>query len=872
MKIAAGTKLGPYEIEHAIGAGGMGVVYRADDSRLGRKVAIKVLPNAKGEHFRRFEREARTIGSLNHPNLLTLHDVGDYDGVPFLVTEMLDGESLRARLSKGPLRLREVLKIGAEVARGLAAAHGAGVIHRDVKPDNIFLTSEGRTKILDFGIAKLRRSTGEMRAVQASDIGHSDTVTPTTADTGVVVGTPGYMAPEQLDAGTIDERTDIFSLGVVLYEMICGKRAFASNSVVEESYAILKTPAEPPKGATKALARVVLRCLEKRPDARFQSAMDLAFALDELDASTDPVARISKVSIEPTPRPSAPTIRDERPVFAAPTRRPTLWIALAAALCVLGVLAGILVGRRSAPTAAVATRWPSLIEGGPAYQRVTYHAQSTWFARLAADGNSVLYSTMREGRPQVMRSQISHPSVQPLGVAGRLLDVSSKGEIAVVVDEIADAGGTLARVLEGSGPRAIADRVTAATWLPDGESLAIVRGGSAIEYPIGVPIVKRSAGKLDFLRASPTGDRFAFVYHPAANDTQGTVIVTDKAGVQLVASTDQNGIEGVAWSPDGSEVWFSNASTILALDRNGVERVVLRGPSRLILADVRGNRILVAPSDIRLKMFTGPRAGPFREVGWFDASLVESMSADGSVIAFVEATGTGQNADGYAQFIRRGDAPPTLITNGYKLALLPDASAAVGIAEGNKLWKLPTGVGTPTALPLGAIARLDIGAPVAMSWSGRYVVLTAAEATGGMKLWRIDLDAPTPAAIPVAYDGGGYAISPDGATVAIAAPTGGVQLAPVAGGDGRTLAGPVGEQPLSFTGDGTALFVMHLVGETIEVDKRDVATGARTPWARIVPEQAPSFYTVALDANGDNVTYSTNSDASDLYVLEPSVP
>src|SRR5688572_22245095 len=138
MKIAAGTRLGPYEIEHAIGAGGMGVVYRADDSRLGRKVAIKVLPHARGEHFRRFEREARTIGALNHPNLLTLHDVGDHEGVPFLVTEMLDGESLRARLSRGPLRLREAIQIGADVARGLAAAHDAGVIHRDVKPDNIF--------------------------------------------------------------------------------------------------------------------------------------------------------------------------------------------------------------------------------------------------------------------------------------------------------------------------------------------------------------------------------------------------------------------------------------------------------------------------------------------------------------------------------------------------------------------------------------------------------------------------------------------------------------------------------------------------------------------------------------------------------------
>lgn len=868
MKIAAGTRLGPYEIEHAIGAGGMGVVYRADDSRLGRKVAIKVLPHAIGDHFRRFEREARTIGGLNHPNLLTLHDVGEHQGTPFLVTEMLEGESLRARLSRGPLRLREAVQIAAQVARGLAAAHDAGVIHRDVKPDNIFLTSEGRTKILDFGIAKLRRATSEFPAV---DIAHEKTVTPTTADTGMVIGTPGYMAPEQLDAGKVDERTDLFALGVVLYEMICGRRAFASESAVEESYAILKTPADPPKGATKAIARVVLRCLEKRPDARFQSATDLAFALDELDASTDPVARISKVAIEPDPQTVA-TVREsasafhERPVPRGGRGR---WIALAGLIGVAGVLAGTLIGRSTRPTTgSVAARWPSFVEGGPVYRRVTYQTQSKWYARLAPDSNSVLYSANREGREQVIRSQIAHPSIQPLGIDGRLLDVSSKGELAVVTGD-PDAGGTLTRVLEGSGPRAVVDRVTAATWLPDGEQLAIVRAGLAIEFPIGTVIAKRATGRLAMLRASPTGDRFAFVDHPASADTKGRVVVIDATGKLLLQSADQNGVHGLAWSPDGTEIWFSNNSTIFALDHSGRERVVLRGPTRLVLADTRAGKILVAPSDIRLKMFTGPRGGPFRDVGWFDSSEVESVSSDGTAIAFIEAAGTGVVGDGHAQFLRRGDRPASLIAQGFHLTLLPDASAAIVLVGATQLSRVPTGAGTASNLPLGKIATLDIGDRIASSWSGRYVVVRGAEAGSAMKLWRIDLEDPIPAPIEVAHDGRHHPISPDGATVAVTRAEGGIELVTVASGARRGLAGPAGEQPLSFTGDGTAVFVMHLTGDTIEVDRIDLATAERSPWTRISPEQKPVYYSVVLDATGETVTYSTNSDASDLYVLEP---
>ena len=854
MKLATGTRLGPYEIDHAIGAGGMGVVYSADDSRLGRKVAIKILPNAKGEYLRRFEREARTIGALNHPNLLTLYDVGEHDGTPFLVTELLDGESLRARLSKGSLALRAAIQIARDVARGLAAAHDAGVVHRDVKPDNVFLTTEGRTKILDFGIAKLKRATADMPVV---DIAHEPTYTPTTQDTGMVIGTPGYMAPEQLDGGTIDARTDIFALGVVLYEMICGRRAFASENAVEESYAILKTTPVPPKGATKAVARVVMRCLEKRPDARFQSATDLAFALDELDASTDPIARISKLAIEPDPS-VATTVRDPVPARSPePSRR---WIAITGAVAVIGVLSGVLIGRAIGRRQGLQAAWPSVVVGGPVYERVTYHSQSRWDARLAPpDGASALYTTHRDGKDQIVRSQRGNPSILPLGIAGRLLDVSSKGELAVVSDELPGVGGTLARVLEGAGPRSVTDRVTCAAWLPDGDSFAIIRAGQTLEAPIGTTIAKRPTGHMDLLRASPAGDAFAFADQLGSTDTRGRVVIVDKTGVTIAVSSEQAGIEGLAWSPDGTEVWWSNSPTIFAIDRHARERVVLNGVSRLVLLDIRGGKVLVAPSDVRLKMFTGPRGGPFKDVAWFDSSDVESVSADGRVIGFTEAAGTGETAAGYPQFVRNGSEPATLFAHGMRSAMLPDASAALVVVD-HQLSRVPIGLGTATTIPLGAISAFDISDHIAIGWSGKVAVVRGVDASGAMKLWRLDPSDPVrpPQPLAVAHPGGPHPVSPDGARLALVRARGGVDVIALDGTMTTAIDGVVGEVPLSFSGDGRYLFVSHQVNDAIEVDRIDPTTGAREAWAKITPEQRPVYYSVVLSADGETLTYSAN--------------
>ncbi len=284
MALAAGTKLGPYEIIAPIGAGGMGEVYRARDTRLGRDVALKILPESfsgEADRLRRFEQEARSVAALNHPNILAIHDIGEHDGTPFIVSELLEGNSLRAELDNGALPQRKTIDYGVQIAHGLAAAHEKGIVHRDLKPENVFVTKDGRIKILDFGLAKLAQKPGSQ----------PDEVTLTSGHTavGMVMGTASYMAPEQVRGEAADPRTDIFSFGAVLYEMISGVRAFRRDTTAETMTAVLKDdPAElsgPVRMVSPTLERIVRRCLEKSPDQRFQSARDLSFALSALSGT-----------------------------------------------------------------------------------------------------------------------------------------------------------------------------------------------------------------------------------------------------------------------------------------------------------------------------------------------------------------------------------------------------------------------------------------------------------------------------------------------------------------------------------------------------------------------------------------------------------
>jgi serine/threonine protein kinase len=290
MTLISGTKFGPYEIQSPIGAGGMSEVYRAQDTRLGRDVAVKVLPESfsrESERLHRFEQEARAVAALNHPNILAIFDTGENNGSPFIVSELLDGEMLRSVLDRGALPQRKTIEYGVQIAQGLAAAHEKGIVHRDLKPENIFVTKDGRIKILDFGLAKL---------AQKASVAASEGVTLTSSHTaaGVVMGTASYMAPEQVRGEPVDPRTDIFGFGAVLYEMLSGKHAFLRETPAETMTAVLKEDppdlSDPGHLLSPALDRIVRRCVEKIPDQRFQSARDLSFALGALSGTDSSAA------------------------------------------------------------------------------------------------------------------------------------------------------------------------------------------------------------------------------------------------------------------------------------------------------------------------------------------------------------------------------------------------------------------------------------------------------------------------------------------------------------------------------------------------------------------------------------------------------
>src|SRR5438094_1085520 len=314
MTLSPDTKLGPYEIIAPLGAGGMGEVYRARDTKLGRDVAIKLLPasfSGDSDRLHRFEQEACAAGALNHPNILVIHHIDTHKGAPYIVSELLEGETLRQRMSGAALAQRRVTDYAGQIAHGLAAAHEKGIVHRDLKPDNLFITKDGRVKILDFGIAKLTRS----------DSSQSQTDIPTRrvdTDPGVVMGTVGYMSPEQVKGRPVDHRSDIFSFGAILYEMLSGRRAFHGESAADTMSAILKE--DPPdlsdtnQNVSPPLGRLVNHCLEKNPESRFHSASDLAFALEALSGSA-PVS--SQTMTAMTALPARARIRKQLPWIVA---------------------------------------------------------------------------------------------------------------------------------------------------------------------------------------------------------------------------------------------------------------------------------------------------------------------------------------------------------------------------------------------------------------------------------------------------------------------------------------------------------------------------------------------------------------------------
>jgi len=877
VTLETGSQLGPYKIQESIGAGGMGEVFRALDPRLGRDVAVKVLPPAFAsdpERLQRFEQEARSVGALNHPNIMSVFDFGTHDGAPYVVFELLEGETLRQRLGGTAMPVRKALDYSAQIARGLAAAHERGIVHRDLKPENLFLTRDGRVKILDFGLAKLVSP-----EPSASDV--TRTVALAT-EPGKLLGTVGYMSPEQVRARPADHRSDIFTFGAILYEMLSGQRAFRGESAVETMNSILKE--DPPElSATNRnlppeLERVVRHCLEKNPDERFQSARDLAFDLESMSGS-------SLASAGPLKAAGAGASRKRwvLPVAAAGV------LALVAVGSFVAGRAASGVGGRSGARVGAAGGAGGTGVVMPGYQRLTFRRGVVRSGRFTPDGRSVVYAAQWGAEPSTLYTTATGSAEsRSLGFLGSdLFSVSSRGELALGLN-VVPAGAftrtaTLGRVpLTGEAPREVLDAVAFADWSPDGEKLAIVRevaGRSRLEMPPET-VLHESAGWISHPRVSPQGGRVAFIDHPLIRDDGGRVFVVEPGKPAQPLGSTWMSIQGLAWSPDGSEVWFTATKSGLsrslwAVSLAGQERIITSAPGTLTLQDVgRDGRILVTREDQRMGILAhAPGDALDRDLSWLDWSLVSDISADGRLFLFSE-TGEG-GGEAYTAYIRKLDGSPAVrISDGVGFALSPDGRWAVvrPTGENSTLQLVPTGTGA--SRPISAPGLEIHGARFFPD--GQHLLAGANEKDGPLRPYIISLaGGPYRALTAPNVDSRGAVISRDGTLVAIATTDthDNILICPVNGGPARPIPGlGIAYAPVIWAADGRSLYIRQRGIPALVLERVDIQTGRKEPVKDIQPALEKSGITrpgaFQMTADGKAWVLSYTQTTSDLYLLQ----
>ena len=890
-----GQTIGHYKVLARLGAGAMGEVYLAQDTQLGRKVALKLLPaefTKDGDRVHRFEQEARAASALNHPNIVTIHEIGQADNLHFIAIEFIDGQTLRQRMTGARMKLSEALDVAMQGASALAAAHEAGIVHRDVKPENIMLRRDGYVKVLDFGLAKLT----EGQASADTDVltrGEFET------EPGTVMGTAHYMSPEQARGLGVDARTDIFSLAVVLYEMIAGRAPFDGATASDVIAAILKEEPVPlglrSRELPAELEWIVNKGLAKDREERYQTIRDLRVDLKRLRQELELQAKLEGMS--PARSQDAATgagiarqsdtesligniKRGKRTVL--PGLR-TLVVAVAA-IAVFSLIS-FYVGLKQTPPAS-----------HPAFRQLTFRRGAISTARFSSDGQTIIYSAAFDGKPvELFSMRVESPESRPLplqGVGERIASIesiSSTGEMAILLGCELDWGkcrnGTLARVMLGGGtPREIMENVYEADWSPDGKELAIVHvveGEYQLEYPVGRALYKAS-GRISDMRVSPRGDLVAFIDKPLGG-WSGSVMVVDQAGQLRTLSAGWQSSNGLAWSASGDEVWFSagrnGVNALHAVTTSGRERRVFEMPGNLALHDIsRDGRVLVhrgVPYS-RIKGFTAGSEKE-RDLSWFDWSTSADISADGKSLLFYE-WGLAVGAVPFV-YLRKmdGSNDPVRLGQGRALALSPERKWALALQESPQpqLVILPTGPGEARPLPRAEVVEYHYA-----SWlpDGQQILFTGMEAGHGLRSYVQDISGGQ--AHPITEEGIiALLVSPDGRRVVALAsdrgPGGRYYVSPLDGSDPTPIPGlEPGETPIQWSSDGRALYVRGSGDVDTKIYRVDLSSGRREQLKEIVPDPVGLLGIevrpggVQITPDGKSYVYTYWTALRDLFLAE----